>query len=62
MQQCKSKTKNVIFEDEDLRQLEICHNLIKNEHPNPEQDIQCNKQMSMIMDILIMGINTKVTA
>ena len=30
MQQCKTKMKQVKFEDEEICQLEMCHNLISN--------------------------------
>ena len=36
MQRCKTKMKKVKFENEELRQLKMCHNLITNLHPNPE--------------------------
>ena len=62
MQQCKTKVKQVKFEDEELRQLKMCRNLVTNGHPNPEQDIEYNIQMDMVMDRLMTDINTKVTA
>ena len=62
MQQYKTKTKNVRFEDEELCQLEMCHNLIRRGHPNPEKYIKYNPHMKMITDRLIYYINTKVTS
>ena len=40
----------------------MCQNLITHRHPNLEQDIEYNPQMIMIMAILMMDINTKVTS
>ena len=40
MQNFKTKVKKVKYYDEELCQLEMCHNLIKNVQPNPEQEIK----------------------
>ena len=61
MQQWNTKLKKVKFEDKEILQLETCHNLITNGHPNPEQDIEYNPQMEIIMTILMTYINIKVT-
>ena len=39
----------------------MCHNFITHVNLNPEQDIDLNTQMEMIMDRLMSDINTKVT-
>ena len=38
------------------------HDLITHGKPNPEKVIEYNPQTEMTMDILMSGINTKVTA
>ena len=53
--------KNVIFEDEDLRQLEICHNMISMLHPNSELYISQNTKMVMVMAKMMTEIYIKVT-
>ena len=39
MQKYKTKMKKVKFEDKEICQLEIFHNLVENVHPNQEQEI-----------------------
>ena len=53
--------KRVKFEDDDQYILEMCHNLIAQVSPNPDEDVEYNPQLAMIIARVMSDINGKAT-
>jgi hypothetical protein len=58
---CQSKGSKVTFADEEWGPLKLCHNLMVQEHPNPEQDRNYSPQMAMAIARVMTNINIKLT-
>ena len=56
------QTKNVKFDDDEWNTLEMCHNLIAQVHPNPEEDVEYNPNLAMVIARVMSDINSKSTA
>ena len=54
------RVKKVTFEDEVMSNLEYCHNLIVQVHPNPKEDIEYATSHAMLMARTMADINAKI--
>ena len=57
----KNMKKKVTFADEVMSELEYCHNLISQVHPNPEDDVKYVTLHAMLIARVMDDINSKVT-
>ena len=62
MQDDKNKKKWVTFEEDIGEQLEHCHTLIMQVHPNPREDVKCAMLHVMLTARVVDNIDDKVTA
>ena len=59
---CQAKGKSVKFDDDEWNTLEMCHNLLTQVHPNPEEDVEYSPQLAMVIARVMSDINSKSTA
>ena len=59
---CQTEGKKVKFEDDDYHKLEMCHNLLTNVHPNPDEDVEYNPAIAMVIARVMSDINSGATA
>ena len=57
----RNMKKKVTFADEVMSELEYCHNLISQVHPNPEDDVEYATLHAMLITRVMDDINSKVT-
>ena len=55
-------TKRVRFADEEFERLEHCHNLIPEEHPNPDEDVEYDPALAFVIAQVIVDLNSKFSA